>query len=87
MVPAVLEEEDETLKMDGSRWIYIQQPASIFNLSSSSSSAAGTTCPRLLLLARFAVKRYSTVGQAIPPTLHTSCSSPPTAEPHRTRTN
>ena len=34
-----------------SRWIYIQRPASIFNLSSSSSRAARTTCSRLLLLA------------------------------------
>ena len=33
-----------------SHWIYIQRPACTFNLLSSSSSAAGTTCSRLLLL-------------------------------------
>ena len=41
-----------------SRWIYIQQPASIFNLSSSSSNAAGTTSRLLLLAALLSTLRY-----------------------------
>ena len=69
-----------------SRWIYIQHPASFFNLSSSSSSAAGTTCSRLLLqaalLSTLRCEALLHLGQAIPPPLHTSCSSPPTTEPH-----
>ena len=41
-----------------SRWIYIQRPASIFNLSSSSSSVAGTTSRLMLLAALLSMLRY-----------------------------
>ena len=41
-----------------SRWIYIQRQASIFNLSSSSFSAAGTTSRLLLLAALLSTLRY-----------------------------
>ena len=41
-----------------SRWIYIQRPASIFNLSFPSSSAAGTTSRLLLLAALLSTLRY-----------------------------
>lgn len=74
-----------------SHWIYIQWPACTFNLSSSSSSVAGTAWSGLrrleLCLAHIAVKRYSTVGQAIPPPLDTFCYSPQTTAPRRNRTS
>ena len=63
--------------------------ACTFNLLPSSSSVAGTAWSglRRLWLAHIVAKRYPTAGQAIPPPLHTSCYSPPTAAPHRTRTS
>ena len=74
-----------------SHWIYIQWPACTFNLSSSSSSVAGTAWSGLrrlaALLRRIAAKRYPTAGQAIPPPLDTSCYSPQTTAPRRNRTS
>ena len=65
--------------------------ACTFNISSSSSSVAGTAWSGLrrlaALLSTHCCERYPTAGQAIPPPLHTSCYSPPTAAPRRTRTS
>ena len=62
-----------------SHWIYIQRPASIFNLSSSSSSATGTTCSRLLLSWDKSLKGPTShlPLHSSPPLLHSISSSPP----------
>ena len=74
-----------------SHWIYIQWPACTFNLSSSSSSVAGTTWSGLRRLAALlSMHRCEALPHrrpGYPSPLHTSCYSPPTIAPHRTRTS
>ena len=74
-----------------SHWIYIQRPACTFNLSSSSSSVAGTAWsglrPLAALLSTHRCEALPHRRLGYPPPLHTSCYSPPTAAPRRTKTS